>query len=166
MVDFPIGTHMIYKPESAYCVVSAAHRFDLPVEALMSILLVEGGKLGGESRNENGTFDLGPMQINTVWLGKDSPLMKHVSYAKLRDDLCTNVHSSAWILASHLPKAKDIWTAIGYYHSPGNRKLAWNYKLRVNAQLQVARRILKMSPVYQGYIQNFYGKTSVTFAQN
>lgn len=165
-MDMPSADHMIYKPESAYCVVSAARRFNLPIEGLLSILLVEGGKLGGISRNTNGTVDLGPMQINTIWLNKGSPLSGHVDYARLRDDLCTNVHSAAWILASHLPRAKDIWTAIGYYHSPGNKQYAWNYKLKVNSKLQTARQILNTSRVYKSYIQSFYGNSAVSLAYN
>lgn len=52
------------------CTVQAAQRFGLPPGALAGILMNEGGKPGQWSHNTNGSYDLGPAQINTLWLRK------------------------------------------------------------------------------------------------
>lgn len=161
MGEMPPIEHIALKPETAYCVVSASHRFSLPVEGLLSILLVEGGKVGMESRNTNGSVDLGPMQINSVWLSERSPLFGYVTANQLRDDLCTNIHSAAWIVASQLQKVKDIWSAVGKYHAPYNASYAWSYKLRVNQKLAQARTVLDQTPVYRQYMASFYGAAAV-----
>lgn len=152
--------HIIFEPQTAYCIVSAAHRYSLPVDGLLGILLVEGGKPGMVKSNVNGSKDLGPMQINTIWLGQQSPLYGYVTQDKLTNDLCVNIHSAAWILASELKKAKDIWVAVGRYHAPNNPQNAWRYKMKVNGYLNQAKAVLKQVTNYQIYIQQFFGDRS------
>lgn len=147
---------LIEQPATAYCVVSASHRYNLPVEGLLSILMAEGGKPGMAKENENGTFDLGVMQINTVWLKPNSPLYGYVSAETLKHDLCVNIHAAAWILATNMKKAGDIWRAVGRYHSPGNSTLAWQYMNRVNKKLGVAREMVQKHPVYLQNIQAMF----------
>lgn len=158
-MDLPPIDHIVHRPETAYCVVSASRRFNLPVDGILSILLVENGKVGEAVSNENGSLDLGPMQINTVWLKERSPLFGYVTASQLRDNLCTNIHSAAWIIASHLEKAKDIWTAVGKYHSPYNPANQVAYKLRVNGKLMQARAVMNTVPSYRQYIDSIYGAT-------
>jgi hypothetical protein len=158
--DVPVANH----PATAYCVVSAAHRYSLPPEGMLAVLLVEGGRPGTKRSNENGSFDLGVMQINTVWLSQASPLKTYVSYEALKNDLCTNIHTAAWIIASHLTKTSDIWRAVGMYHSPGNSSLASEYVRRVNGKLPQARKLLK-SDQYAGYMDQFFGSRGTTYHQ-
>lgn len=147
---------LIEQPATAYCVVSASHRYDLPIEGLLSILMTEGGKPGLAKENENGTFDLGVMQINTVWLKPNSPLYGYVSEDTLKNDLCVNIHAAAWILATNMKKAGDIWRAVGRYHSPRNSRLAWQYMNRVNKKLAAARKMAQSHPVYLQNIQAMF----------
>lgn len=148
---------MITQPDAAYCFVSASHRFKLPPESLLSLAMVEGGKIGSKSRNANGSFDLGIMQINTVWLNSASPLTPYVSLALLANDICTNVHTAAWILASNVTKSGgDIWRAVGMYHHPTNRIEAQQYIQKVNGKLPMARDILRNYPEYQKALGAFY----------
>ncbi len=98
----------------------AANTYSVPPAVLAGIQQVEGGKVGQQVLNTNGTYDLGPMQINTLWMPQ---LAKHwgvdVSTAKrwVRDDACTNMGVSAWILRRHLNETKSLSKAISYYHS-------------------------------------------------
>lgn len=147
---------LIEQPAVAYCVVSASHRYDLPIEGLLSILMTEGGKPGSSSKNDNGTSDLGVMQINTVWLKPQSPLYGYVTAETLKNDLCVNIHAAAWIVAVNVKKVGDIWRAVGRYHSPGNSTLAWAYMNRVNQKLPAAREVVQTSPVYLRNIQAFF----------
>ena len=147
---------LVEQPATAYCIVTAAHRYNIPVDGLLSILLTEGGRPGMASPNENGTFDLGVMQVNTVWLKPKSPLYGYVTADALKNDLCVNIHAAAWILASQMIRAGDIWRGVGRYHSPGNSALAWGYMNRVNGKLRYARRLVEMHPTYVQTIQAVY----------
>lgn len=99
----------------AICIAYTAARFDLPANLIMSILKTEGGRVGTESRNSNGTYDLGPMQINTIWL----PVLKGhgIERAALRDDGCLNVWVGGWILRSGLNSSGNYWRGVGRYNS-------------------------------------------------
>lgn len=85
----------------ATCIFLASQTYGVPPAVLVGILHVEGGKVGQQVRNSNGTYDLGPMQINTIWMPE---LARHwqvpQSTAKrwVRDDGCINVAVGAWIL--------------------------------------------------------------------
>lgn len=105
----------------AACLMLAAQTYSVPPAVLVGILHVEGGKVGqAVGPNQNGTYDLGPMQINTVWLPdlagrwgvNESTAMRWV-----RDDPCTNMGVAAWILRSHYNETGSLSKAIANYHS-------------------------------------------------
>jgi soluble lytic murein transglycosylase-like protein len=105
------------------CTELAADKFGLDVSLINAILEVEGGHEGQAVSNTNGTEDLGPMQINTIWL---PILAQHgITRRQLQHDRCINILVGSWILARQLKTAKDmegpahrrIWWAIGSYHS-------------------------------------------------
>ena len=50
------------------CITAAADIHRLPPAILVILLDVEGGALGRVTRNANGTVDVGPMQVNQIWL--------------------------------------------------------------------------------------------------
>jgi hypothetical protein len=108
-------------PELVGCLVSAARIYGLPVAALWAIMETEGGTIGTASRNQNGTFDYGPMQINTIWekpLASIYGVPREVVRQKLRYDGCFNIGISAWILKTEINGAGgDLWRGVGHYHS-------------------------------------------------
>ena len=117
------------RPEEAFaaCLFAAADVHRVPAAVLAIILQVESGSLGRVSRNSNGTVDIGPMQINEMWLPQ---LARHwhtglaSAYLALRDSFCANIEAAAWILRQALDEANgDFWTGVGFYHShdPGYR---------------------------------------------
>lgn len=105
------------------CVQLAADRYGLSVPVVQAILKVEGGRVGQAVRNSNGTEDLGPMQINTVWLPRLAPY--GITRQQLQHDRCINILVGSWILARQLETAKGMegttqrraWWGIGAYHS-------------------------------------------------
>ena len=105
------------------CVQLAADKYGLPVSVIQAILKVEGGHVGQAVRNSNGTEDLGPMQINTVWLSRLTSY--GVTRQQLQHDRCINILVGSWILARQLRNAKNmegpvqrrVWWGIGAYHS-------------------------------------------------
>ncbi len=98
----------------------ASQTYDVPPALLVGIYKAEGGKVGQQVANTNGSFDLGPMQINTLWLpelAKEWGVSRETAHKLVRDDACTNVGVAAKILSSHLRETKSITKALGYYHS-------------------------------------------------
>lgn len=115
-------------PVTEQCIVEAAARFDLPTTIIYSILQVEGGKVGKINHNTNGTYDMGPMQINSIWLPTFSP---YLSEHELIHDGCKNVLAGAWILKSNILRAQgDFWQGVGNYHSRTHR-LNKKYQLKI-----------------------------------
>lgn len=99
----------------AACVHSAATRYGLPPRLIMALLRVEGGRVGAVSKNSNASYDIGPMQINSIHLPRLAKL--GIDADSLRNDGCINIHVGAWILRREIAGAPDVWTGIGRYHS-------------------------------------------------
>ena len=103
------------------CINAAASAHRLPPGVLMILLNVEGGKLGRVSQNTNDTVDIGPMQINQIWI---PAVARHwrAGQTATRDALlnsfCANVEAGAWILRTGIDEARgDFWEGVAFYHS-------------------------------------------------
>lgn len=97
------------------CINHAALLYHVPATVIISVLETEGGKIGSASRNKNKTYDYGPMQINSSWLGtlsKYGYTQKDIQY-----DPCINVKVGTWILAQGITEGKDVLNGIGNYNS-------------------------------------------------
>lgn len=104
----------------ASCLMLAAYNYQVPAAVLVGIYKVEGGKVGQEVRNTNGSYDLGPMQINTIWMKELSGhwnVPESTAKRLVRDDACTNMGVAAWILRRHLQETGSLAKAIAHYHS-------------------------------------------------
>lgn len=102
------------------CIAESASRFGLPASLVRAIRTVEGGRVGQANRNLNGTVDVGPMQINSLW----APTLarRGVGFDNLRWHECTNILIASWILARELKQGREdgaeaFWRAVGNYHS-------------------------------------------------
>jgi soluble lytic murein transglycosylase-like protein len=108
----------------AACLLLASQTYSVPPAVLVGIYKAEGGKIGQEVKNTNGTYDLGPMQINTIWvpdLADRWGVNETTARKWIRDDACTNVGVAAWILRSHLDETGSLTQAIAHYHSRTDR---------------------------------------------
>jgi soluble lytic murein transglycosylase-like protein len=117
----------------AACLMLASQTYSVPPAVLVGIYKAEGGQIGQEVKNENGSYDLGPMQINTVWLPELASkwnVKPATARSWLRDDACTNVGVAAWILRSHINETGSLSQAIAHYHSRTPRH-GDKYKARV-----------------------------------
>ncbi len=105
----------------AACIVLAANTYNVPPAVMIGIMHVEGGRVGQEvGPNRNGTYDLGPMQVNTRWLPmlqKAWNVNSSTARAWVRDNGCVNVHVAAWILRQKMEDAGSLWGGIAAYHS-------------------------------------------------
>lgn len=110
------------------CIEAAADTHALPATMLVILLRVEGGRLGRVSDNTNATVDIGPMQVNEIWLpriaahwGASMP----ETFTALRDNFCANLEGGAWILRQAMDDAHgDFWQGVAFYHShsPGHAR--------------------------------------------
>lgn len=115
------------------CLVLAAQAYGLPPAVLSGIMKAEGGKIGQQVRNTNDTYDLGPMQINTLWvpvLATEWDVSETQAHEWIRDDACTNMNVSAWILKNHYLRTGVLAEAIAAYHSR-TPHIGGRYKQRV-----------------------------------
>ena len=121
-IDVPVT------PVTVECVKHASEISGVPLVALKGILQAEGGTPGKASRNRNGTRDVGPMQINTIWTKHFAE--KGVSMELLKNNGCANVLAGTWILKSHYDRTRNIWRAVARYHSKTG-KYQYRYLRRV-----------------------------------
>lgn len=102
-------------PLTADCVVDAARASGMPVAALFAVLATEDGKTGEALSNKNGSWDLGPFQINTIHLN-ELAVMGIAPETVLRDGR-VNAYAAAWLLRKEYRRTGDLWQSIGAYHS-------------------------------------------------
>jgi hypothetical protein len=112
---------MISAQALAACLMAASQTYQVPPAVMIGIMHVEGGRVGQEvGPNKNGTYDLGPMQVNTVWLPQLARVWKidvRRARAVLRDDGCMNMKVAAWILHSKITETGSLFRGIARYHS-------------------------------------------------
>jgi hypothetical protein len=128
------------------CIEAAADAHRLPPAILVILLNVEGGSIGEVSGNKNETVDIGPMQVNEIWLDKLARRWKasrEDTYRALRDKVCANIEGGAWILRQALDEARgDFWEGVALYHSH-NEPHKSNYLRKVFEQ---TRKLQKATP--------------------
>jgi soluble lytic murein transglycosylase-like protein len=98
------------------CFSSAAKRFDVNKVLLAAIAKTESSfnpqAIG--KQNDNGSFDIGLMQINSSWF----PKLKSMGIE--RSDLldsCTSIYVGAWILSHNIKSHGNTWRAVGAYNA-------------------------------------------------
>ena len=102
-------------PLTEDCVHRAASAADLPPEIMYGILATEGGRVGEALDNTNGTWDLGPFQVNTCHLNELARL--GVAPETVMMDGCVNAFAAAWIVKKNYQRSGNLWEAVGWYHS-------------------------------------------------
>ena len=114
-------TRSMNEREVARCIREAAAGRPWLEKTLWGLRDQEGGWVGAEIRNTNGSHDVGPLQVNSWWVSKIASAMgrppTHVRWW-LTHDACFNVSAARWIFLSGLAATRDYWSAVGIYHSP------------------------------------------------
>ena len=105
----------------AACLMMAAQTYNVPPAVLIGIHQVERGRIGQEvGPNSNGSYDLGPMQINTIWLPELAMhwgVDEQTARGWIRDDMCTNLGVAGWILRRKMDESGSLSLGIAHYHS-------------------------------------------------
>jgi hypothetical protein len=135
---------------SLSCLAKEADRNGLDPYVLLAVMKAEGGRPGELALNRNGTVDLGPMSINTVWLPS---LAKHYRTTepelkrRLALDGCANVAAGAFILKRKIAETGSLWEGVANYHSSDPTKQS-RYLMRVHASLSRIVDRLKAGGIY------------------
>ena len=114
-------TDSMSEREVARCIRTAAAGRPWLEKTLWGLRDQEGGWIGAEIRNTNGSHDLGPLQVNSWWVIKIAKATGRPAVDVrwwLTHDACFNVSAARWIFLSGLAVTRDYWRAVGVYHSP------------------------------------------------
>lgn len=108
------------EPQSAtriVCSIAAAREYRIPANIVLAVAQQEGGQPGQWVGNTNGTYDVGPMQFNTAYLG-DLKERYGITAAAVATDGCYPYRLAAWRLRQHLVNdGGNIWKRVANYHS-------------------------------------------------
>lgn len=86
-------------------------------------------KTAQQAMNRGQSFDVGLMQINSLWIRKyNIPL-------RLLFDPGSNVYVGCWILRQEIDRHGMTWKAVGRYHSPTDTR-ANAYAMRIKQHLK------------------------------
>jgi soluble lytic murein transglycosylase-like protein len=127
----------------AACIFAAAQTYAVPPSVILGVLNVEGGKTGQAVANTNGTYDLGPMQINTIWIPKLASywgVSQRTALKMVRDDACVNVGVGAWILRSKMNETGSLYKGIAHYHS-ATPAFGYAYSQKVISAMQYYQQV-------------------------
>ncbi|MBP4081536.1 lytic transglycosylase domain-containing protein [Aeromonas sp. MrichA-1] len=120
MIDLPPNAliERAVEPEMlSKCIDFASKRFDVNKIVIRAIVNVEGGKIGTISRNSNGSYDLGVMQINTIHLKDIRKKYPRVGWRELAFNPCINIAVGTSILSERISESPNYWLGVGSYHS-------------------------------------------------
>ncbi|MCP3733140.1 lytic transglycosylase domain-containing protein [Sphingomonas sp. MG17] len=105
----------------ASCIAEASQGREWLLKTLWALRDQEGGWVGAEVANRDGSHDLGPLQVNSWWVPHFAKLMGRPETNVRRwltHDACFNVQAARWIFLSGLRRTRSYWKAVGVYHSP------------------------------------------------
>lgn len=122
------------RPVTRECILKTADAFHVPYRIILTLLRTEGGRLGMEHRNNNGTYDLGPMQVNSRWMPEIARMHfsgnQREAWDAVRDWGCYNILVGTWVFRGYVDEANgNLAEAVGLYnsHSP-KPKMAYQHK--------------------------------------
>lgn len=106
----------IKTPCYAGCFMVAAYQFNLDPRLIYAVAKNESNlKADITHINDNGTYDIGLMQINSIHLVTLNK--KGIKKEELFNE-CKNIMIGSWLLRKSVDDANgDIWKGVSYYHS-------------------------------------------------
>lgn len=136
----------VIRPLTFESIVHAASRYDVPLAPLLGILATENGRFGEALGNKNGTWDLGPFQVNTCHLNDLSEI--GFTPEAIMSDGPVNALAAAWLLRQEIKRAGHLWHGVGHYHSRTPFR-KYGYIRRVRSNIGILQRDgLKSLPIH------------------
>jgi hypothetical protein len=153
------------QPVTPKCIVEEANRQSLELVKVLAVMKTEGGHVGEYSHNSNGSYDIGPMQVNSVHLPELSKI-----YGIPPSDVsrllayhgCFNVAVGAWLLRKRTNEAAgSFWYGIGRYHSAAKAD-SNKYILRVHrVMVGLVNADTTAAPKIGAFAQGFHKRSHV-----
>lgn len=97
------------------CVEAASRRYGVHPHLIQAVIKTEGGTTGKISRNTNGSYDMGVMQINSIHLPELARM--GITREKVIGDECTNIFVGTFKLREAIDGGADFWHGVSRYHS-------------------------------------------------
>ncbi|MCM3609142.1 lytic transglycosylase domain-containing protein [Cupriavidus pauculus] len=115
------------------CIAQAVAHYQPHPDLLRAVIAAEGGTTGKIRRNDNGSFDMGLMQINSVHLPELARF--GITQDMLVNNECLNIMIGAYYLQKNILTGRDFWHGVGSYHSKTPEKnTAYQYRVWENLQ--------------------------------
>lgn len=103
------------------CAIEITQHYEVPVVIVAAVRTQERGRVGQVvGPNSNGTYDIGPMQINTFWWSDKSNIRLDqfgISPEEVRDNECTNIAVGAWVLRMNYNRYGNWYEAVAAYNA-------------------------------------------------
>jgi soluble lytic murein transglycosylase-like protein len=132
-----LAAAMLLSRQASACWEDAATRYNVNPYLLYAIAKTESSlNPVAYNRNKNGSYDIGLMQINSIWL---PTLRKYGLDEKQLLDPCTSIHVGAWILAQNIRRMGNSWDAVGAYNS-SKPEIRRKYAAKVYNNIPAAAR--------------------------
>ena len=124
-------------PTAHACWEEAGLRYGVNPSLLVAIARTESSmNPNAINHNRNGSYDLGLMQINSIWF----PILRKygITEQKLRQP-CFSIHVGAWIMAQNMKRFGNSWDAVGAYNTSNPvGRIAYAQKVYRNLPLLAA----------------------------
>lgn len=119
-----LGALVCSNPALADCLDDAAQFHRVNVVLVRAIAQQESGmRANAINVNNDGTEDIGLMQINSSWLPK---LRRYGVTREALLNACVNAYVGTWILASNIRQLGPTWKAVGAYNAvSANKQLVY-----------------------------------------
>lgn len=122
------------------CIAQAAAHYRAHPDIIRAVIGTEGGTTGKISKNKDGSFDMGLMQINSVHLPE---LARYgITQEMLVGNECLNIMIGTYLLQKNILLSNDFWHGVGSYHSKTPSKNT-AYQYRVWEHLQRVQGVLR-----------------------
>lgn len=130
MLDFVVVEPLLEPPTTVEerCIRSAAHDFKIDYFLLRAIREHEAGTPGMKKINNDGSHDLGEMQINTGTVADFASF--GITEQDLRRDTCLNIYTGALHLWRKIAETGDVWKGVAWYHNK-YRSIGFPYAQKV-----------------------------------
>lgn len=114
-----IYSQSMYNPmDISVCIERASLFYGINPLVLWGIAKIESGfNPMALNKNNNGTYDIGLMQINSSWFPRLG--VQDMSFLW---DPCYNIHVGAWILRNCINRHGNSWEAVGCYNTKSKYK--------------------------------------------
>lgn len=137
------ATIMMAVPERipVACVKAAGDDYRVPHLLLLAILKQESNaRPGAIGRNRNGTYDIGPAQMNTASWVPYFAKRYGISPQALAYDMCQAIRAMAYAIRTEantrVCNGEVLWCGVGRYHAPNDARARSAYIIGVSDKLK------------------------------